>query len=56
MVTLEGQTLLEMCIVLGKTPEELGELRDSDPVVFSFLEESIKARLRGLRRVSYTDR
>lgn len=42
--TPTGQILLELCLTLGKTPEELGDLRDRYPFSFDFLEEAMKAR------------
>lgn len=42
--TLTGQIMLELCLTLGKTPGELGEYREKDPLGFDFLEEAMKAR------------
>jgi len=40
--------LFTLCILLNKTPRELGELRRSDPLNYEFLEAALKERLRRL--------
>ena len=44
----EGQLLFTLCILLGKTPRELGELRRRDPLNYEFLEAALRERLRRL--------
>lgn len=36
-----GQLEFELCKLLGKTPREIGELREKDPLGIKFLEECI---------------
>jgi len=44
----EGQLLFTLCILLNKTPRELGELRRRDPLNYEFLEAALRERLRRL--------
>jgi len=44
--TPEGQMLFTLCVVMGKTPRELGELRRRDPLGYEFLEAALRERLR----------